>query len=67
MVCVFITSFPSLLAFFVINGRVNQHAIANVNAAALSDQRAKGKKGLHERARAYTEEKREKQRGRTKN
>ena len=42
----------SLLVFFVIDGHVNQHAVANVNAVVLSDQRAEAaeeKKGLHKR------------------
>jgi len=47
MICIYYKF--ALLAFFVIDGRVNQHVVANVKATVLSDQRAEGKKGLHER------------------
>lgn len=47
--CIYYES-PGLLVFSVIDERVSQRAIANVNAATLSDQRAEGKKGIHERA-----------------
>lgn len=43
---IFITyGFPGLLAFLVIDGRINQHAIVNVNAAVLSRSKSGREKG----------------------